>query len=160
MKMKSKKVMKKTYVLMLSQSFPTKHPRLGNPTGFREKFLSGEKRHTIRSNFPLWAKRIHEVQQGEAVISVRQWEARPYFSRQITIGCLTAESGTGIQKLTFQLDRDGCASFNFFDIDGKYPELKELAANDGLSADDWKEWFRGYDFSKPMAVIQFGKFRY
>lgn len=143
MNMKSKKVMKKTYVLMLSQSFPTKHPRSGNPTGFRKKFLSGEKRHTIRANFPLWAKRIHEVQQGEAVISVRQWEARPYFSRQITIGCLTAESGTGIQKLTFQLDRDGCASFNFFDIDGKYPELKELAANDGLSADDWKEWFRG-----------------
>lgn len=35
-------VMKKTYVLMLSQSFPTKHPRSGNPTGFREKFLSGE----------------------------------------------------------------------------------------------------------------------
>lgn len=160
MNMKSKKVMKKTYVLMLSQSFPTKHPRSGNPTGFRKKFLSGEKRHTIRANFPLWAKRIHEVQQGEAVISVRQWEARPYFSRQITIGCLTAESGTGIQKLTFQLDRDGCASFNFFDIDGKYPELKELAANDGLSADDWKEWFRGHDFSKPMAVIQFGKFRY
>lgn len=93
--------MKKTYVLMLSQSFPTKHPRSGNPTGFRKKFLSGEKRHTIRANFPLWAKRIHEVQQGEAVISVRQWEARPYFSRQITIGCLTAESGTGIQKLTF-----------------------------------------------------------
>lgn len=160
MSMKSKKVMKKTYVLMLSQSFPTKHPRSGNPTGFRKKFLSGEKRHTIRPNFPLWAKRIHEVQQGEAVISVRQWEARPYFSRQITIGCLTAESGTGIQKLTFQLDRDGCASFNFFDIDGKYPELKELAANDGLSVDDWKEWFRGYDFSQPMAVIQFGKFRY
>lgn len=160
MNMKSKKVMKKTYVLMLSQSFPTKHPRSGNPTGFRKKFLSGEKRHTIRPNFPLWAKRIHEVQQGEAVISVRQWEARPYFSRQITIGCLTAESGTGIQKLTFQLDRDGCASFNFFDIDGKYPELKELAANDGLSADDWKEWFRDYDFSQPMAVIQFGKFRY
>lgn len=36
MNMKSKKVMKKTYVLMLSQSFPTKHPRSGNPTGFRE----------------------------------------------------------------------------------------------------------------------------
>ena len=45
MNMKSKKVMKKTYVLMLSQSFPTKHPRSGNPTGFRKKFLSGEKRH-------------------------------------------------------------------------------------------------------------------
>lgn len=152
--------MKKTYVLMLSQSFPAKHPRSGNATGFREKFLSGEKRHTTRANFPLWAKRIREVQQGEAVISVRQWEGRPYFSRQKTIGCLTAESGTDIQKLTFQLDRDGCASFNFFDIDGKYPELTELAANDGLSVDDWKEWFRGYDFSQPMAVIQFGKFRY
>lgn len=152
--------MTKTYVLILSQAFPATHPRSGRSTGFRDKFLSGEKRHTIRANFTLWAKRIHEVQQGEAVISVRQWEGRPYFSRQITLGCVTAESGIGIQKLTFQLDRDGCASFNFFDIDGKYSELTELAANDGLSVEDWKEWFRGYDSSKPMAVIHFGKFRY
>lgn len=150
----------KTYILMLSQAFPAKHPRSGYPTGFRDKFLSGEKRHTIRANFPLWAKRIREVQQGEAVISIRQWEGRPYFSKQITIGCLNAESGVGIQKLTFDNDRDGCISFNFFDIDGHYPSLTELAANDGLSVDDWKEWFRGYDFSKPMAVIHFGKFRY
>lgn len=152
--------MTKTYFLILSQAFPATHPRSGRSTGFRDKFLSGEKRHTIRANFTLWAKRIHEVQQGEAVISVRQWEGRPYFSRQITLGCVTAESGIGIQKLTFQLDRDGCASFNFFDIDGKYSELTELATNDGLSVEDWKEWFRGYDFSKPMAVIHFGKFRY
>lgn len=152
--------MRKTYVLMLAKNFPASHPNAGSPTGFREKFLSGNKLHTIRANFPLWVKRIREVQQGKAELSIRQWEGRPYLSRQVIIGCLTAESGIGIQKLTFQLDRDGCASFNFFDIDGHYPELSSLAANDGLSVEDWKEWFRGYDFSQPMAVIQFGKFRY
>lgn len=152
--------MKKTYVLMLAKNFPASHPKAGAPTGFREKFLSGNKLHTIRSNFPLWVKRIREVQEGKAVLSIRQWEGRPYLSRQVIIGSLTEESGIGIQKLTFQLDRDGCASFNFFDIDGNYPELSSLAANDGLSVEDWKEWFRGYDFSHPMAVIQFGRFRY
>lgn len=35
-----------------------------------------------------------------------------------------------------------------------------LARNDGLTLEDWREWFRGYDLSKPMAVIHFTKFRY
>lgn len=152
--------MKKTYVLMLAKNFPARHPKAGIPTGFREKFLSGNKLHTIRANFPLWMKRIGEIQEGKAVLSIRQWEGRPYLSRQVIIGCLTAESGIGIQKLTFMKDRDGCISYNFFDIDHKFPRLSSLARNDGLSVEDWKEWFRGYDFSQPMAVIQFGKFRY
>lgn len=95
--------MKKTYVLMLAKNFPVSHPKAWSPTGFREKFLSGNKLHTIRANFPLWVKRVREVQEGKAVLSIRQWEGRPYLSRQVIIGCLTAESGIGIQKLRFSL---------------------------------------------------------
>lgn len=37
---------------------------------------------------------------------------------------------------------------------------EDLAHNDGLSTDDFKEWFRGYDLSQPLAIIHFTKFRY
>jgi hypothetical protein len=39
-------------------------------------------------------------------------------------------------------------------------KLDYLAKNDGLSLDDFKEWFKGYDLSKPLALIHFTKFRY
>lgn len=94
----------KTYVITLSQVFPTWHKRAGEPTKFRAAFLSGQtcskckkrnpamctgecfsglKIHTIRANYPLWLKRITEVQQGKAVLSVRQWSGKPYRSPQI-----------------------------------------------------------------------------
>ena len=96
---------------MLSKAFPSTHPRKGEPTRFFDKFLAGQalsregwlvdpKLHTIRANFPLWAKRIAEIQRGEAVLSVRQWLGAPYRSKQITIATLTAEDGVGLQQLT------------------------------------------------------------
>lgn len=46
-------------------------------------------------------------------------------------------------------------------IDGiSLPSLRVLANNDGLTLEDWNEWFRGYNLSNSLAVIQFTKFRY
>lgn len=53
----------KTYVITLSKVFPATHPLKGEPTGFREAFRKN-KLHTIRANYPLWKKRIAEVQRG------------------------------------------------------------------------------------------------
>ena len=58
----------KTYVITLSRHFLANHKRAGEETHFKEKLLSGEKLHTIRANYPLWEKRIKEVQEGRAVI--------------------------------------------------------------------------------------------
>ena len=35
-----------------------------------------------------------------------------------------------------------------------------ISYNDGLTRWDWCDWFKNYDLSKPMAIIQFTKFRY
>lgn len=60
---------KKTYILMLSEFFPKTHNKAGMPTEFKEKVLNKKKIHTIRANFPLWEKRIKEVQEGrESVV--------------------------------------------------------------------------------------------
>ena len=44
----------KKYVITLSRNFLAYHKRAGEETHFKEKFLSGEKLHTIRANYPLW----------------------------------------------------------------------------------------------------------
>lgn len=160
---------KKTYVITLSRVFPAKHSKAGEPTKFRNAFNAGQvfnrgseclyvrpKLHTIRANYLLWEKRIKEVQAGNAVLSVRQWTGKPYRSKQIEIARLTAANGVGIQMLRFLGD-----NFNGGYIrNGVYPSDKILAKNDGLSLADWEEWFRGYDLSKPLAIIHFTKFRY
>ena len=144
----------KTYVLTLSKVFPRTHARAGEPTEFQEKFLKKEKIHTIRANYELWSKRIKEVQAGRAVLSVRQWTGNPYASHQEEIAKLTAADDVGIQRLDiFDLMRPE-------KVDGRLVDLMDLAHNDGLSFSDWYHWFKGYDLSKPMAIIHFTKFRY
>lgn len=172
----------KTYVITLSHFFPTTHRRAGQPTNFRAAMIAGQtsarckksnpamcmgecstglsKLHTIRANYPLWEKRVKKIQAGHAVISVRQWSGKPYRSKQVEIARLTADDGVGIQKLCFDKDKDGVPSFRYPDINGKYIDRETLANNDGLSKEDWQEWFMGYDLSKSMAVIHFTKFRY
>lgn len=144
----------KTYVITLSEKFPTTHTRKGQETDFRRLFLNGNKIHTIRANFPLWEKRIAQIQKGEAVLSVRQWTGKPYQSKQVEIARLKDEDGIGIQELRLtDLSRPTT-------INGQRIELPLLAQNDGLSFNDWFNWFIGYDLSKPLAIIHFTKFRY
>ena len=163
----------KTYNIMLSAVFPVTHPRKGQPTGFKDKVLravckTGErylsdirpKVHTIRANYPLWKKRIEEVQRGDAEICLRQWTGKPYRSKTVELARIGKADGVGIQRLTFDKDRDGVASLHFYNVDGCFPGMRLLAHNDGLSVEDWKAWFRGYDLSQPMAVIHFTQWRY
>ena len=150
----------KTYVIMLSRVFPATHPRAGEPTEFKEKLQRKEKLHTIRANWPLWVFRIREVMRGYAVLSIRQWDGKPYRSKQTEIARLTNANGVGVQMLKFDKDRDGMVSFCRFNIDGRFPDIETLAENDGLSLEDWKAWFKDYDLTQPMAVIFFTNFRY
>lgn len=160
----------KTYVITLSKVFPATHPRAGQPTGFFDKFMAGQadsrkgwlvspKLHTIRANYALWAERIAKVQRGEAVLSVRQWLGRPYMSKQVTIATLTAEDGVGLQQLT-DIDTNAYCFYPCVRIDKRAIDKVLVANNDGLSLDDWREWFKKYDHTKPLAIIHFTSFRY
>jgi len=156
----------KTYNIMLSKVFPVTHQRKGEPTFFSQKVQAAKfptvypnetpKLHTIRANYPLWEKRIAEVQSRNAEICLRQWTGKPYRSKTVEIMRLTADDGVGIQCLTFYDNR-----IIYPTVDNSYqPSIKEISTNDGLSKDSWIEWFRGYDLSKPMAIIHFTNFRY
>jgi hypothetical protein len=181
---------KKTYVLTVSRQFMKSHPRAGEKTEFVCKILhtvnhpggsdlylrcgnecgvscgrrlKEPKIHTIRANYEYWKKRIDEVTTGEAILSVRYWSGKPYNSKQIEICQLDKYSGVG------------CVEIKFIFQDIMYPWLysekiaaglicdfptETIAKNDGLSLEDFKAWFKGYDLSQSMAIIHFTKFRY
>lgn len=176
----------KTYVITLSKRFPTGHIRAGEPTYFKEQMQNAvlttaglsacdcchfatrncdtcghkvenfrKKRHTIRANYPLWAKRIAEVERGEACLSIRQWTGKPYRSKQVEIAWLTKDDGVGIQPLEFVDGKLGLPRIGIV-----YQRKHELAHNDGLSFEDWENWFKGYDLTQTMAIIHFTDFRY
>ena len=103
--MKTPKI--KRYRLGVSKTFPATHPRKGEETFFVEKIENNEnlscmsettralseaefgvKIHTIRSNYPLWKKRMEEVQAGRAVIELFYWADKPYRSKQVVFATL------------------------------------------------------------------------
>ncbi len=160
----------KTYYLTLSRVFPTTHPRAGEPTmfsknAFRWPSVTDEpgtfyKIHTIRANYEFWRKRFEKIAAGEAVLSIREWVGKPYGkgSSMRELALLTHKDGICIQQLRIATDSD---NRRYALIDGiTLPSLRVLAHNDGLSLKDWESWFKGYDISKPMAIIHFTKYRY
>ncbi len=179
-KQKRKKRMKnklKTHIILFSKTFPKGHKRAGERTYFEEKFITGKdcdkcaffspsqkgqccnkvnsKAHTIRSNYEYWEERIKEVQEGKARLLAKQWIERPYRSKQVEIEEMTADDGVGIQELEF-----ACGDIMLPFVDGSFVSPLTLAANDGLSFDDWLDWFKDYDLTKPMAIIHFTPMRY
>lgn len=148
----------KTYVLTVSRNFPVTHRRKGEPTNFVTSIFDLTKLHTIRTNYELWAKRVKEVQAGDAIISLRYWSGRPYNSDQVELIRFTHAFGIGVQKIV-----SWDSGLVFFESDKGAPvpiDIKTLAANDGLSLEDFEEWFKKADFEKPMAIIHFTQSRY
>lgn len=158
----------KTYVLTVSRYFPKTHKRAGEETNFIERinpffcksfsncehhdcahceFTIYPKIHTIRQNVELWRKRVYEIQKGNAILSIRYWSGKPYNSKQVEICQLNRFSGIGLEEIVIPCMND-------------IEAIKKLALNDGLSLEDFEEWFKKYDFSKPLAIIHFTAFRY
>jgi hypothetical protein len=144
----------KTYVLIISEFFPKTHSKAGQPTGFRSAIKQYEKIHTIRGNYDLWAKRFEKINKGEAFLSIRVWLGKPYKSFQYEILSLDSSDGIGIEKL------EDPTNFVYAPIEGKIVNWDLVAQNDGISSEDFKEWFKDYDLSKEMAIIHFTRFRY
>jgi len=176
----------KTYVLTVSRVFPCTHKRKGEETRFGQKLQNGIlkqsligncnvipiipipedsfKIHTIRANkkgtaFENWSKKVKQIQEGEAILSIRYWSGKPYNSKQVEICQLDNDSGIGVQQIWFSnsvdFPRVRCENKSILAL-----MPNNLAKNDGLSFEDFKEWFKDYDLSKPMAIIHFTSFRY
>lgn len=165
----------KTYVITLSKRFLATHPKRGKATGFASAFKQGRKIHTIRTNYELWEKRIKEVQEGKAVLSVRQWTDRPYMSPQKEIAQLTAADGVGVQWINLSRCKLQVQNGYIFvaNIEGinENINIRRIAMNDGFNyLDDFLNWFDPamrksksdkYDWETfEGVIIHFTKFRY
>ena len=142
-----------TYVLTISQKFPAYHKKKGQETNFYQKILRCQKLHTIRGNYELWAKRFEKINAGKAILSVRMWEGKPYKSKQIELLKFDNTKCIGIEKLEDPTNLV-CAT-----IEGHNISWELVAKNDGLTFEDFCEWFK-VRTDKPMAIIHFTDFRY
>lgn len=148
----------KTYVITLAKTFPAGHPNAGDKTYFRERFENRYKIHTIRGNVLLWQKRMNEVEAGEACLSIREWSGRPYNSKQVEIARLTKENGVGMQVMQVnQILRQINVDDDIIPFDPH-----DIATNDGLSLQDWSDWFNleHVQDGTRFAIIHFTPFRY
>ena len=161
-----------TYVLRVAKTFPAYHPRKGQQTDFRDKIEAGTKIHTIRDNYDYWSKAIDKVNRGEAVLSLRQWEGKPYDSpcgpAQEFDQFFHKPEGNilGYQKAVIKHTRNELKmKVITLDIDGKRITTKvggtldDLAKNDGFDqTEDLLNWF-----NKPIKngiIIHFTDYRY
>jgi len=139
----------KMKVITLSKVFMQNHPRAGQPTGFRNKVESGVKIHTLRANKNGYYK------DGD-VVSLREWEGRPYASKQVVIRDAVT---IGVERVT--LRRFG----EFATVCGGGGSRKiavhVIANNDGLYVDRFKRWMFGISYDDvSMSIIHFTPFRY
>lgn len=150
---------------MLSAQYMKGHPKAGQPTFFAEK-LTGPvpmKIHTVRAGYDFWKKRIDEILEGKAILSVRRWEAVPYRSKQKTIREFTSRDGIGIQHIGMHKPNPGQICWNVDDrkIDR---QLNDIARNDGLTCEDFVRWFfpnpKEPDVLFDGAIIHFTPSRY
>ncbi len=166
-------------VVTVSKTFFSAHYKAGKPTYFEQKILAeqigkagitiieegeekiieGRKKHTCRSNYEYWKRKITKLQATGGVLSVRQWSAAPYRSSQETITDIHAET-VGIQKLELCRMNEWTAL-----VDDHHIPIETLATNDGLTLEEFKAWFAPvFDKAKTntlkFAIIHFTKERY
>ena len=113
--------------IMFSRVFPAYHPRSGGSTGFVDLILTGEKKHTIRSG--------NRWKVGDK-FSPRIWIGRPRYTTQRII----ADDKTVLKIWSFTRDLFAPKFYlNGHPVSEQL--LSEIAANDGLTVDDFKAWF-------------------
>lgn len=143
----------KTRVLLISKVFLSHHPKAGKPTHFKEKILSGEKIHTLRDNINFWQPIIAEVIKGESELSIREWTATPYASPQSQFLRLDNDyQGVGYDVVNLENGNIYVNGLTNREIQKKVPK------NDGLSEEDFWNWFGNEN--KQLIMIHFTNYKY
>ena len=148
----SGKKQKKQVVLMIAKNFLAYHKRAGQSTEFEAKIKAKDKLHTIRPNYEKWKEKIEEVKSGKAELVLKQWEGRPYRSTPNKLFIFDAKDDVEVSKLTKTAD-------GFFVNDTIKVEPEIIAKNDGLSLQDFEDWFKVFP-TEPIAIIHLNSFRY
>jgi hypothetical protein len=147
----------------ISTTFPKAHKRAGQFTAFPDKIVFRQtKIHTIRENVDYWTKKIALIKKGEAKLCMYYWKGMPYRSKTFEFFS-TCRPEIDIQYIAFDkemkyafVDDSPEISVHYLN---RYP-IEVIAENDGLTVEDFREWFKGTDPEKVKAIIHFTEFRY
>lgn len=152
--MKRKKV-----ILTLSRVFPKTHSKAGINTLFAVNLFAGRKLHTIRSDEKkLWEQKVADINNGKKILCLREWTGRPYNSEQADIKQFVQ---VGLQHITMTYGTADTMPQAW--VDGKEVPIEKLAANDGLTVEDFVGWFFGSVHKSNVfegVIIHFTDFRY
>ena len=162
-------------VLMFNREYARGTALEGQQTNYDELILSGEIKHTIRSNCNFWCDKITQLQEEGGILSLRCWEDIPYKSSQIVIKDIPAKS-VDIQFIKITRKDSENTYYYSAQIDSKNIDIKDIAQNEGMSKEGFIRWLDSFflleesrrirkkqsyqSISIPFAVIQFSDFRY
>jgi hypothetical protein len=155
-------------VITLSRQFPSYHPKAGQPTYFVSSawrsiglfMVADDAIQTLLSEYRDWGlpdintKKRHTVRLGRRwkdgdMASLRVWSGRPYNSPQIKIA-----DDVKVRVVDIVLDfKSGLICRN----EGGVIHIisaPSLAANDGLSLQDFLDWFKYKENRKKGVAIQ------
>lgn len=134
-------------VITFSRNFQSTHPRKGEPTYFIEKILlsfgEADKVKLSEEFGEVPKPKLHTIRNGKRFkngekFSPRYWSEKPYGSPQVQFSD---------EKELRVFDIKICIPDRFLEIDGvNYfhtfdSTLAKIAENDGLSVEDFKNWF-------------------
>ena len=103
-----------------------------------------------------WEYNMKQINSRNAELSIRRWIGRPYHTPQLEVKRLRK---IGIQQVRMTWDSDIEQPSVF--IDGKQLlNVEQLAANDGMTLDDFVSWFFKTSDTFEGVVIHFTDFRY
>lgn len=148
-------------VVLLSKVFFDGHSKAGKPTYFAQSVKDGSKRHTVRSNYAYWERKIAALKKQGGTLCIRQWSGKPYRSPQETILEVPA-SVVCIQKVVIaQIGVNKLSA----EVDGYKVPISEIAKNDGLNSVEFSEFLQpilkaSEGNETTFAVIHFTNFRY
>ena len=130
---------KKKVILTFSKVFPASHSKAGQLTGFEGKLAAGTKIHTIRADKKgTWKRKAEDINAGRKYLSIREWTGRPYNSEQREFG---RRDRIGLQRITMTYCSDDELPKAW--VDGQQVRVEDIAKNDGLSIEEFVEWFFG-----------------
>lgn len=150
---------RKKIITILSREFPHGHKKAGCSTLFAILLMTGRKIHTIRDDEKgLWEQRVSDINEGRKLLCVREWTGKPYNSEQREI---KAYVQIGLQRLTMTYGVDDELPQAW--VDGKEVPVETLAKNDGLSIEDFVDYFFGCGNKSNVfegVILHFTDFRY
>jgi len=139
------------FTLFIPKFFPKKHKKEGQETMFSKRLITGHMIQVVRKDYAYWLDVIRKVQNGEAYISVIEWEQNKTETQKEVLR-LDASSGIEVQKVHYNKK-------NFYLRKVRLcPD--ELAEKCGFNTTtDFKGYHKSFPISE-LALIQFTKFRY